>query len=169
MTSSNEQSLGIGLSVVYPAADLELFPGSMRNRPSPRPNLVMAANMNSWFRDAAFLRGSVIYSKFNISVLAVRSNRTARIPVHLSVPGPRDALSDFPAHLVGALVILPAVREGVNSLQRPVRMRGTQGNVAGVGRLANGGGEKSRGSKEGESRPRLRVAVRKGQTRILAP
>lgn len=77
----------------------------------------MAAN--SWFRHAAFLRESGIFSKFNISVLAVRSNRTARIPVHVSVPHPRDAVSDFPAHLVGALAILRAVRERVDSLQRP--------------------------------------------------
>lgn len=102
----------------------------------------MAAN--SWFRHAAFLRESGIFSKFNISVLAVRSNRTARTPVYVSVPHPRDAVSDFPAHLVGALAILRAVRERVDSLQRPVRMRGTQGNVAGVGRLANDGGEQSR-------------------------
>jgi hypothetical protein len=55
----------------------------------------------AWFRDAAFLRGSVIYSKFNISVLAVRSNRTAQIPVRVSVPGPRDASLTSPLSMLG--------------------------------------------------------------------
>ena len=58
-----------------------------------------------------FLRGIVIYSKFNISALAVRWRRAARIPVQLSVPFARDTHSGFPAQHVGALVILSAAKE----------------------------------------------------------